>query len=70
MALADRLGRPFTVAHAAAYGAYLYVLNGEWREAARFATRAADLSDEYGFPLWSGSALVSSWPGARRAGRG
>jgi hypothetical protein len=59
MALADRLGRPFTVAHAAAFGSVLYVLNGEWREAARMATRAVDLSDEYGFPLWSGTALVS-----------
>jgi hypothetical protein len=59
MALADRLGRPFTVAHAAAYGAFLCVLNGEWRDAARLATRAVDLSDECGFPLWSGSALVS-----------
>ncbi len=58
MALAERLGRPFTVAHAAAYAAFLYVLDGEWREAARMATRAADLSDEYGFPLWSGTALV------------
>ena len=59
MALADRLGRPFTVAHAAAYAALLYVLDGEWREAARMATRAVDLSDEYGFPVWSGTALVS-----------
>ncbi len=59
MALADRLGRPFTVAHAAAYGALLYVLDGEWREAARLATRAVDLSDEYGFPVWSGMGLVS-----------
>ena len=58
MALAERLGRPFTVAHAAAYAAFLHVLDGEWREAARMATRAADLSDEYGFPLWSGTALV------------
>jgi hypothetical protein len=58
MALAERLGRPFTVAHAAAYGAFLCVLDGEWREAASLATRAADLSDEYGFPLWSGTALV------------
>ena len=58
MALAERLGRPFTVAHAAAYAGFLHVLNGEWREAARMATRAADLSDEYGFPLWSGTALV------------
>ena len=58
MALAERLGRHFTVAHAAAYAAFLHVLDGEWREAARMATRAADLSDEYGFPLWSGTALV------------
>ena len=58
MALAERLGRPFTVAHAAAYAAFLHVLDGEWREAARMATRAADLSNEYGFPLWSGTALV------------
>jgi hypothetical protein len=59
MALADRLGRPFTIAHAAAYGAFLYVLDGEWKEAARMATRAVDLSDEDGFLVWSGTALVS-----------
>jgi tetratricopeptide (TPR) repeat protein len=58
MALAERLGRPFTVAHAAAYAAFLHVLDGEWSEAARMATRAAELSNEYGFPLWSGTALV------------
>lgn len=58
MALADRLGRPFTVAHAAAYGAFLHLLNGQWSEAARMATRAAELSNEYGFPLWAGTALV------------
>jgi hypothetical protein len=58
LALAERLGRPFTVAHAAAYAAFLHVLNGEWSEAARMATRAAELSNEYGFPLWSGTALV------------
>ncbi len=59
LALADRLGRPFTVAHAAAYAALLYVLEGEWKEAATTATRAVDLSDEYGFPVWSGMGLVS-----------
>ncbi len=59
MALADRLGRPFTVAHAAAFGALLLVLDGQSAEAVRVATKAVDLSEEYGFPLWQGSALVS-----------
>jgi hypothetical protein len=59
MALADRLGRPFTVAHAVTFAAFLLVLDGQWAEAARVATRAVDLSEEYGFPLWHGTALVS-----------
>jgi DNA-binding winged helix-turn-helix (wHTH) protein len=59
MVLAERLGRPFAVAHALAMRACLLVLEGQWAEAARVATRAADLSEEYGFPLWLGSALVS-----------
>jgi hypothetical protein len=58
-ALAERLGRPFTVAHAATFTAFLSVLDGRWAEAARAATRAIDLSEEYGFPLWHGTALVS-----------
>jgi hypothetical protein len=59
MALADRLGRPFTVAHAATMSACLFALDGHWAEAASLATRAIDLSEEYGFPLWRGFALVA-----------
>jgi hypothetical protein len=56
--LADRLGRPFTIAHAATFHAFLLLLDGQWAEAARVATRAVDLAEEYGFPRWLGTALV------------
>jgi tetratricopeptide (TPR) repeat protein len=59
LALADRFGRPFTVAHAATFGAVLMLLDGQWADAARLATRAVDLSEEYGFPRWLGAALVA-----------
>jgi DNA-binding winged helix-turn-helix (wHTH) protein/tetratricopeptide (TPR) repeat protein len=59
MALADQLGRPFTIAHAATLDAYLHLLEGQWAEAARVSTRAVALAEEYGFPLWHGTALVS-----------
>ena len=57
-ALADRLGRPFTIAHAATFGAILLLLDEQWAEAARVATRAVSLADEHGFPRWLGTALV------------
>jgi DNA-binding winged helix-turn-helix (wHTH) protein len=58
MALAGGLGRPFTVAHAATFGAILLLLDEQWGEAARVATAAVDLSGEHGFPRWLGTALV------------
>jgi hypothetical protein len=57
-ALAARIGRPFTVAHAATFGAILLLLDEQWAEAAKVATRAARLADEHGFPRWLGTALV------------
>jgi hypothetical protein len=59
MATADRLGRPFTIAHAATFGAFLFVLDGRWEDAVGFASRGLAISEEYGFPLWQGTALVS-----------
>ena len=56
--LAEQHGRPFTVAQATTFGALVLLLDEEWAEAGRLATRAVDLSDEYGFPRWHGSALV------------
>jgi DNA-binding winged helix-turn-helix (wHTH) protein len=56
--LADRLGRPFTIAHAATFHAFLLLLGEQWAEAARVATRAVDLAEQYGFPRWWGTALV------------
>jgi hypothetical protein len=58
VALADRLGRPFTVAHAATFRSFLLALDGQWAETVRVATRAVDISEEYGFPRWLGAALV------------
>jgi DNA-binding winged helix-turn-helix (wHTH) protein len=58
MMLADRLGRPFSVAHAATFSAFLLLLGEQWAEAARVATRAVDLAEEYGFARWLGTALV------------
>jgi DNA-binding winged helix-turn-helix (wHTH) protein len=56
--LADRLGHPYTIAHAATFHAFLLLLDGQWAEAARVATGAVDLAEEYGFPRWLGTALV------------
>lgn len=58
LALADRLGHPFTIAHAMTFGAILLLLDEDWAEAERLATRAVDLSEDYGFPRWRGTALV------------
>jgi hypothetical protein len=58
MALADRLGRPFPIAHAATFEAILLLLDEQWVEAAGVATCAIELSDEHGFPRWLGTALV------------
>jgi adenylate cyclase len=68
LALADRFGRPFTIAHAATFNAIVLVLDGQWAEADRVATRAVDLSEEYGFPRWLGTALVNR--GRARVGQG
>ena len=58
LAMAERNGRPFTLAHAVMFRAYLLLLEEDWKEAGRLATRGAELSEEYGFPLWRGTALV------------
>ena len=41
------------------FGAILLLLDEDWAEAERLATRALDLSEDYGFPRWRGNALVS-----------
>ena len=56
LVLAEQHGRPFTLAHAATFSAILRLLDEDWAEAAKLATRAIDLSDEYGFPRWWGTA--------------
>jgi len=58
LALADRVGRPFSIAHAVTFSAILFLLDGRWAEAAQLAARAVDLSEEYGFPRWQGTARV------------
>jgi len=70
VALAERIGRPFTIAHAAAFRARLLLLDERWEEAARVATRAVDLSEEYGFPRWQGTALVSRGRALAELGEG
>ena len=58
LALAERNGRPFTLAQAVMFRAFLLLLEGDWEEAGKLATRGVELSDEYGFALWQGTALV------------
>ncbi len=55
---AERHGRPFTVAQATTFSAFVLLLDEDWEGAGRLAARAVDLSDEYGFPRWRGTALV------------
>src|SRR5215471_3537606 len=56
--LAEQHGRPFTIAQAATFAARVLLLEEDWGAAQKLAARAIDLSDEYGFPRWRGSALV------------
>ena len=58
IALAERYGRPFTIAQAVTLAAIVLLLEEDWSAARKLATRALDLSDEYGFPRWRGNALV------------
>ena len=70
LALAEHHGRPFTVAQAATLSSMLRVLDEDWAEAAKLATRAVDLADEYGFPRWRGSALATRGRALIEAGDG
>jgi hypothetical protein len=56
--LAERNGRPFTLAHALTFHATLLVFDESWEQAGRLAARTLELSEDYGFPLWRGAALV------------
>jgi DNA-binding winged helix-turn-helix (wHTH) protein len=58
LSLAERHGRPFTLAHALTFCATVLGLDEHWEEAGRLATRALELAEDYGFPLWRGAALV------------
>ncbi|HYB40629.1 MAG TPA: hypothetical protein VEL75_02605, partial [Candidatus Methylomirabilis sp.] len=58
LALAERNGRPFTLAHAGVFGAFLSILEEDWTESRRLGALALELAEEYGFPLWHGLALV------------
>jgi len=58
LALAEQTGRPFTIGQAATFSAWILLLEEDWSAAGKLATRALDLSDEYGFPRWRGSALL------------
>jgi len=58
LTLAERYGRPFTLAHAMTFSAIIHVLDEDWAEAGRLADSALSLSDEYGFPRWRGTVLV------------
>jgi DNA-binding winged helix-turn-helix (wHTH) protein len=70
MALADRHGRPFTIAQAATLAAVVFLLEEDWATAVKVATRAVEVSDEYGFPRWYGSALVMRGRGLVEQGDG
>jgi DNA-binding winged helix-turn-helix (wHTH) protein/tetratricopeptide (TPR) repeat protein len=56
--LAEQHGRPFTVAHALTFRAVILTLDADWAEACRLGARMLEISDDYGFPLWRGAALV------------
>jgi DNA-binding winged helix-turn-helix (wHTH) protein/tetratricopeptide (TPR) repeat protein len=58
LSLAERHGRPFTLAQALTFHAIVRVLDEHWEEAGRLAARALELAEDYGFPLWRGAALV------------
>jgi DNA-binding winged helix-turn-helix (wHTH) protein len=59
LALSERSRRPFSVAHATTFSALLRAVEEDWAEAERLATLGIDLSTEYGFPRWRGTALAA-----------
>jgi DNA-binding winged helix-turn-helix (wHTH) protein len=59
LALSERSRRPFSVAHATTFSALLLAVEEDWAEAERLATLGIDLSTEYGFPRWRGTALAA-----------
>ena len=58
LSLAERHGRPFTLAQALTFHATMLVLEEDWAEAGRLAARTREIAEDYGFPLWRGAALV------------
>jgi DNA-binding winged helix-turn-helix (wHTH) protein/tetratricopeptide (TPR) repeat protein len=58
LSLAERHGRPFTLAQARTFRATVLALEESWAEAGRLAARTLEIADDYGFPLWRGAALV------------
>lgn len=58
LALAVEHARPFTLAQALTFTAIVLLLEEDWAEAEKVATRAVDISAEFGFPRWHGAALV------------
>jgi hypothetical protein len=58
LALADRVGRPFPIAHAVTFSAILLLFDERWGEAAKLAARGVALAEEYGFPRWGGTARI------------
>jgi DNA-binding winged helix-turn-helix (wHTH) protein len=56
--LAERQGRPFTIAQAATFRAVVSALEDDWGEVARLTTRVIEISEEYGFPRWRARALI------------
>ncbi|HEU4438971.1 MAG TPA: hypothetical protein VFT36_06955, partial [Methylomirabilota bacterium] len=58
VAIAERHGRPFTLAQALTFRATVLSLEESWGEAGALATRTLEIADAYGFPLWHGAALM------------
>src|SRR5262249_60135702 len=58
LGVAGESGRALAIGQAATFSAWILLLEEDWSAAGKLATRALDLSDEYGFPRWRGSALV------------
>jgi DNA-binding winged helix-turn-helix (wHTH) protein/tetratricopeptide (TPR) repeat protein len=58
LSLAERHGRPFTLAQAQTFRATVLALEESWAEAGSLAAGALEIAGDYGFPLWRGAALV------------
>ena len=68
--LADELAHPYTTAVVMAYSAWVHAWREEWDPALAYATRAAAISDEFGFTLtWAWGTIFRDAAHARSGTR-